>query len=343
MRFDFEPARTFKDDARRKFLAAFDARHPGDRRTFWITTAARFLAAAAAIVAIVMSGATVYADAANVPAWSPLYPFKRLGENIQIAVAPPSEGASLQASFAARRVEEIGDLQNREPTSTMIGKLAGDANDAVDASISDAAKAGLKGEELTALCNKLLSTLVPSSTASTTAPGRLYGNLHALDEFVRRCDQTQTVSNGAGHAAVEGGGGQGTATSGLPTKEMPETPTTVNHPPFVQATSTAPTAPTGTLPSQTPGRSFETETSPGAAVSSSAVTPNVPELETRIREYLRLHLPASDSLDLTTTTGRAIQSAVMELNGGNIQTSGGSGSKGGGGDNGNSGRSGARD
>ncbi len=189
MKFNFSPSPAFNDDAKRKFLAAFDARHPAPRPASWLAIMARVLAAALAIIAIGAGGATVYADAANVPADSPLYPFKRLGESIQLAAAPSEEHAALEASFAARRVAELNDLEQRHPTSTMAAKLSDDADAEVNASINDAEKADLGDGELAAVCVRLFAALASSSTTMT---GELHGNLIMLGRFTARCEATST-------------------------------------------------------------------------------------------------------------------------------------------------------
>lgn len=298
MKFIFTPSPIFKDSAKRKFLAAFDMRYPASEGAPWLVLTARLLGAAFAIAAIVMSGATLYADAANVPADSPLYPFKRLGENVQLAVTPPQGDASLQATFAARRVAEITDLENRNPRSTMITKLSSDADNAVDASIVAAGDSNLGGGALTHLCVRLLSALVPSSTVTSTQED-LHGNLNLLDRFTSRCESA----------------------SGTPQ----EAPRAVERPLLPEHSTSSPPA-TSTLPG---GEGSEAATF-RVASSSGEAPPNVPELETRIRNYLDTHVSASSSLDLLNPRGDAGQGAVIGSQDG-FRGRGGDGSGGNGG------------
>lgn len=329
MKFKFTPSETFAEDAKRKFLAVFDARYPA--KVSWLMFAMRMAAAAIAIAAIVTSGATVYADAANVPADSPLYPFKRLGENVQLAVAPQQEDASLQASFAARRVAEINDLQNRKPTSTMIAQLSKDADEAVDASIAAADKTKMEGGQLTALCTQLLSALVPTSTiggaaATTTgtAPGlavaaeaheELHGNLNALDRFTRQCEgvSSGTVMSagsgeGTGTAQENDNGKNGAiaATSGQGHAFIP------SRDGILQSTSTFGAQATSGV------KAF-----PGAREEE----PSIPEVEARIRTYLQEHLYAPSSTGSATTTNEADLGAIMELHAGGQRNAGGQNSQ----------------
>ncbi len=185
-KFKIHPAAEFKDEARRNFLAAFDARYPAaPARPTWFAFAVRGFAAAAAIAAISAGGATVYADAANVPAWSPLYPFKRFDENVRLAVAPTGERAALEASFAARRVAELQALAARHPENHMVASLSDDARAEIGASIKDTEKAGLRGGRLSFVCRQVLSTLVASSAAMES---ELRDNAAVLGLFTQHCE-----------------------------------------------------------------------------------------------------------------------------------------------------------
>ncbi|HVM76894.1 MAG TPA: DUF5667 domain-containing protein [Candidatus Paceibacterota bacterium] len=142
MKNDFKkllhPDRDFAAEAKERYLAAFDARHgtrpEAVRRAphAW----AKVLIAAAACAAIMMS-VSAYADTANVAADNPLYPLKRLSENVRLALAPQGEQAEIQVSLADRRANEIEDLSVRKPTSTIIAKLSLDLQDAVSSSLGD--------------------------------------------------------------------------------------------------------------------------------------------------------------------------------------------------------------
>ncbi len=133
------PRKEFIAQGKERFLAAFDvsslaAAHPAARQA---RTAMFFkLGIGAMAVFCVAVGVSVYADTANVPPTSPLYPLKRLDENIQLTLAPASEKAQLQATFAVRRANEIQTLQAANPSSTLIPKLTSDLNQEISSSLS---------------------------------------------------------------------------------------------------------------------------------------------------------------------------------------------------------------
>ena len=222
-KFKIHPAAEFKDEAKRNFLAAFDARYPAaPAHPTWFAFAVRGFAAAAAIAAISVGGATVYADAANVPAWSPLYPFKRFDENVRLAVAPTGERAALEASFAARRVAELQALAARHSENHMVASLSDDAKAEIGASIKDTEKAGLLGEPLSFVCRQVLSTLVASSAAMES---ELSDNVAALGLFTQHCEASAagSISSSTSAAASSpaakphkerGSGDQAAGTSG---------------------------------------------------------------------------------------------------------------------------------
>ncbi len=144
---ELRPRKEFIERGRERFLAAFDAsplaagaragayKIGKDRRSY----AALFAKIAIGIVAVlcVATGFSVYADTANVPVTSPLYPWKRLGENVQLAFAASAEQkAQLQATFAVRRAQELQTLTATHPSSTMIPRLANDLNEDISSSLS---------------------------------------------------------------------------------------------------------------------------------------------------------------------------------------------------------------
>jgi hypothetical protein len=163
-----KPRKEFTETTKTAFLAVFDVAHPDGvagvapagtraaRNHFGIF--AKSAIAFAAILAIFAS-ASVYADTANVAADSPLYPLKRLGESVQLAVAPAPEKAQLQATFAIRRASEIAYLEARAPSSTRIAALSNDLNTALDSSLNDAQSANLSDGQLKTFCDKVLTAL----------------------------------------------------------------------------------------------------------------------------------------------------------------------------------------
>ena len=166
------PRPGFLEEGKHNFLAAFDASalsRPqilAATKNSRITYLFKFGIGALAFVAVIVS-ASAYADTANVSATSPLYPLKRLGENVQLALTPASQKARVQATFAVRRVDEITQLQATQPSSTLIRSLDNDLNADISSSVNmDNSEKGNKGagdnndkKVFTALCMKLSGTL----------------------------------------------------------------------------------------------------------------------------------------------------------------------------------------
>lgn len=202
-----KPRKEFAAQTKTTFLAVFDATHPGSRIAHGFTALAKTLVAAGALVAL-LGSMSVYADTANVAADSPLYPLKRLGESVQLAVAAPAAKAELQATFATRRANEISDLETRKPSSTIVAGLSNDLNTAINTSLSDAQNADLGDGQLTNFCDKVLSAIATSSITSQSDPGA--GHFHValnaraqiIGKFVNQCgadldnDATSTTASG---------------------------------------------------------------------------------------------------------------------------------------------------
>src|ERR1700722_13081238 len=166
IRKTIQPSSAFKEKTKIAFLAVFDAAHPGTARarSSHFTIFAKAVVACVALFAI-FAGASVYADTANVPADNALYPLKRLGENVQLALAPVSAKPELQATFAARRASEISDLSNRKPSSTIIASLDIALDSDVNNSVSAAVATKLGDGQLNTFCGKILSAIATSSVA----------------------------------------------------------------------------------------------------------------------------------------------------------------------------------
>lgn len=198
-----EPREEFIERARAAFLAVYDRAYPeaaAAQATSMIPPRGRFGVWAKAFVAVgaliaVFAGASVYADTANVGVGSPLYPLKRLGENVQLAIAPPTEKAQLQATFADRRVAEIGDLaahaSSSPATAATIANLNKDFNIDVDNSLATAAQAKVQDGNLDRLCNTVFSAIATSSVALHDRAGISSG---ALLRFTQACAVTATSS-----------------------------------------------------------------------------------------------------------------------------------------------------
>ncbi len=166
MKFDFSPSEEFARKAKERFLATFDARYPAARsagapRFIFVLKAA---AGIAAVFAVLLGGASVYADTRNVSADNPLYPLKRLTESVQLALTTPAAKPQLEATFAARRAGEITDLEDRHPTSTLLPKLASDLAGAVNASIGDAER-----QNVAASSSVVMSVSTSTSTSTATS------------------------------------------------------------------------------------------------------------------------------------------------------------------------------
>ena len=132
------PREEFIAHGKERFLAAFDASAlASDRveRTAGMATFFKIGVVAMAAVCVA-AGMSVYADTANVSATNPLYPLKRLSENVQLALTPASQKAQLQATFAVRRVKEIDALQASHPTSPLIPALTHDLDSEISSSLA---------------------------------------------------------------------------------------------------------------------------------------------------------------------------------------------------------------
>lgn len=146
----------FVKKAKGRFLATFDAHYSTARPAHRFT-----LATKTALIALILvgatAGATVYADTNNVPVSSPLYPLKRLGENVQLTLATPAAKPELEATFAVRRATEIDDLEKTHPTSSLIAGLNEDLDNDVNTSVASAGQSDL--------CGRVVSMFSVSSSA----------------------------------------------------------------------------------------------------------------------------------------------------------------------------------
>ena len=109
------PRRKFLNASKGAFLAVYDIRYRHMLRpSSHLPSIYRLSISLVALVAISTAGASVYADNQNVPADSPLYPLKRLSESVQIVLASSADKPQLQAKLAARRGEEIAQLEAKD-------------------------------------------------------------------------------------------------------------------------------------------------------------------------------------------------------------------------------------
>ncbi len=132
------PRKEFIEKGREQFLAAFDASALATERMERTAGMAMFfkIGVVAMAVVCVAAGMSVYADTANVSATNPLYPLKRLSENIQLTFTPASQKPRLEATFAVRRVKEIDALRASHPTSTLIPALTDDLDSEISSSLA---------------------------------------------------------------------------------------------------------------------------------------------------------------------------------------------------------------
>jgi hypothetical protein len=132
------PREEFMTKGKERFLAAFDASEPARNahpaRPAYATAFFKVGVGVLAVLAVGV-GLSAYADTANVSATNPLYSLKRLGENVQLALAPASEKTQLQATFAVRRANEIAALQASAPSSTLIPELTNNMEQDISASL----------------------------------------------------------------------------------------------------------------------------------------------------------------------------------------------------------------
>jgi hypothetical protein len=245
-----QPRKEFKEQTKTAFLAVFDAANPNTRTSHSITAAARAFIAGGALVAI-FAGVSVYADTANVPADSTLYPLKRLSENVQLALTPVAQKPQLQATFADRRAAEISDLSTRKPTSTIIAGLDNDLDSDVDNSISAAVATDLGDGKLNAFCGKVLSAIATSSMA-------LHDQLSIHPKVLARFEN-ECAASGGGNANESAYGNESTATTTIVAADFAtttaastnDTPAFTFPNPFSPFSSTTSTVPTSTFHAST--------------------------------------------------------------------------------------------
>lgn len=242
------PRKEFMAQGRERFLAAFDAsalarnarpvraRADGRGRPAYVTTLFKIGVGALAVLAVGV-GLSAYADTANVSATNPLYPLKRLSENVQLALAPAAEKPQLQATFAVRRANEIASLQASAPSSTLIPQLTTDLDQDISSSLNAAAAVGSgndggrggrggseygndNGRETTATSSSTISTTTstapsPANVGSiniycaafnVSTSGVLVGHLEsdlalhpgAMEQFNRQCGDQSRGNSPAG-------------------------------------------------------------------------------------------------------------------------------------------------
>ncbi|PIR44402.1 hypothetical protein COV23_00015 [Candidatus Wolfebacteria bacterium CG10_big_fil_rev_8_21_14_0_10_31_9] len=110
----FEPRKEFLNNSRPLFLNEVSKKYGASFRQPIKINATnlvfRYAIGVVAMLLFIASGASVYANQTDVDSQSPLYPFKKLNENIQLTLAPKDKKTDLYEKFAERRVKEINSL-----------------------------------------------------------------------------------------------------------------------------------------------------------------------------------------------------------------------------------------
>lgn len=110
----FEPRKEFLENGKNLFLNEITKKYGSSFRQPIKIGASnlvfRYVITVVAIFLFTASSASVYANQTDVDSESPLYPFKKLSEDIQLTLAPKENKADLYEKFAERRVKEINAL-----------------------------------------------------------------------------------------------------------------------------------------------------------------------------------------------------------------------------------------
>ena len=186
------PSREFAAKGKAAFLARFDAYFRTVPAGYMMPRWVRWSVSVVGAFLLVISSGIVYASAQNVSADNPLYPFKRLGESVQLVFAQTAVKAQLHANFAVKRQNEIKDLEARHPSSSIIDRLNTDMDAEVTASLKDIAKGRSSNEkEVTnELCGIVQSTSTNIASGSIDLPSAIHsGVLRRLEE---RCSADDT-------------------------------------------------------------------------------------------------------------------------------------------------------
>ncbi len=211
MKKELAPDRQFAERAKKDFLAFFDVKQSSRpagavflsekegvaglgarvRYAWWGTGA---VVAALGLVA----ATSAFADVANVAPSNPLYPLKRLAENVQLTFAGTAQKPVLELAFAARRAQEIDAIAAQpDPAAhkALIKSLKDDFNNEVSSSLAAAAHARGNGDSLAGFCGSLAAIATSSTgTASENILGidigpvraSIVGRIAANPAFVAR-------------------------------------------------------------------------------------------------------------------------------------------------------------
>ena len=111
-----EPRKEFMQSSREAFLAEVAKRRvaPFAPQFAWRAfgmQSIRYVAVFAAVALIGTTGLVAYADTNNVGVTSPLYPLKRVGEQVRLTVVPTKKELELRREIAQRRASELAEIE----------------------------------------------------------------------------------------------------------------------------------------------------------------------------------------------------------------------------------------
>lgn len=110
----FEPRKDFLEESRLLFIQKLKDHEIVTKKEFIRIPYIRVLKYALAsilLISMLGGGSIILAEKQNVGPDSPLYEFKKLGESIQVQLAPEEERPLLHKEFAERRLEELKQLK----------------------------------------------------------------------------------------------------------------------------------------------------------------------------------------------------------------------------------------
>lgn len=119
----FDPRRGFLERSRVAFLGEVAKRRiaPFGPQVRWRMAGIKSIRAVAIFAAVALlgtSGLVAFADSQNVRATHPLYPFKRLGEQVRLHITPQPDKHLLHEEFAKRRAQEVREISAIAQTET---------------------------------------------------------------------------------------------------------------------------------------------------------------------------------------------------------------------------------
>lgn len=187
---------------RQAFLAAYDQKFGAVAEpSFRFAFAMRMAGGAFVVLLGIVGSASVYANAENVPAESPLYSLKRLNESMRLVLASEEDRPHLELELIERRVKEIDALKEKEERErdeasgeseggdtpeeereedhekqkkkdvkekrreNLIHVLQKDVHKKLDNSVEKAEKLAPENQKLGAFCEQFTSSMVTSSFA----------------------------------------------------------------------------------------------------------------------------------------------------------------------------------